>query len=135
MGKFSKLRAFSSPVSPRSWPARMRAAVTVEMPMPSPTNRMTLRALPLLLLARKARFRATVACPSSYQVSGDSCALTQENSSEVANGNMRHGRELRARLRWVPYLELVIATLLAAVAFSAVDSAIDPVIDAVIDPT
>jgi hypothetical protein len=48
---------------------------------------------------------------------------------------MRHGRELRARLRWVPYLELVIATLLAAVAFSAVDSAIDPVIDAVIDPT
>lgn len=134
MGKFSKLRAFSSPVSPRSWPSRMRAAVTVEIPMPSPTNRMTLRALPLLL-ARKARLRATVACPSSYQVSGDSCALTQENSSEVASGNMRNGRELRAQLRWVPGLELVIATRFAAVAFSVVDSAIDPVIDAVIDPT
>jgi hypothetical protein len=48
---------------------------------------------------------------------------------------MRNGRELRAQLRWVPGLELVIATRFAAVAFSVVDSAIDPVIDAVIDPT
>ena len=43
-GKSSKLRRLSSPDCPRRCPSRMRAAVMVVMPMPSPTKRITLRA-------------------------------------------------------------------------------------------
>ena len=45
-GNRSNARKFSSPGCPRFWPSRMRAAVTVATPIPSPTNRMTLRAGP-----------------------------------------------------------------------------------------
>lgn len=43
-GKLRKLSndsRFSSPGLPASWPSRIRAAVTVLTPMPSPTNRIT----------------------------------------------------------------------------------------------
>ena len=41
----SKLSEFSSPHIPFCWPSRMRAAVTVVTPMPSPMKRMTFFAL------------------------------------------------------------------------------------------
>ena len=56
-GNLPKLSWFSSPSSPFNWPSRIRAAVMVEMPMPSPTNRITFFALP--------RRSATIACNSS----------------------------------------------------------------------
>ncbi len=35
------VRFQNSPSSPACWPAKIRLAVTVETPMPSPTNRIT----------------------------------------------------------------------------------------------
>jgi hypothetical protein len=47
-GRRSNDRLLDSPSTPRLWPSKMRAALIVEMPMPSPTNRMTFLARPVL---------------------------------------------------------------------------------------
>src|SRR5690606_8096302 len=73
-GKRSKLRRFSSPLSPRSWPSRIRAAVSVETPMPSPMNSITFFALRYLYLTFFAE--SIIDQPSRRQSSGVSLLLT-----------------------------------------------------------
>ena len=62
MGKASQASTLDSPSTPRCWPSKIRAAVTVEKPMPSPTIRMTFLARLVLLLLLRMRCSAACAC-------------------------------------------------------------------------
>ena len=60
----SKLSRFHSPSTPRCWPSRMRAAVTVDTPMPSPTKRITFFARRVFSSRLTSLFASTADLPA-----------------------------------------------------------------------
>lgn len=70
-GKFSQARRVSSPGRPSRWPRRIREAVMVASPMPSPTKSITLRATGRAdpVLPSPDSLRRNAALASSYQKS------------------------------------------------------------------
>jgi hypothetical protein len=86
-GTCSQARRVSSPGCPSRWPRRILEAVMVASPMPSPTNRITLRATgradPVLPSTDNRRRKAALA--SSYQKSRsvDKNRAFQHNETNV----------------------------------------------------
>lgn len=61
-GNFSNVRYPSSPVCPCSCPLKIREAVIVDIPMPSPMNRMTFFAIPWIVFGFSASFTLFFPC-------------------------------------------------------------------------